>query len=197
MDIYEVTTEYVEYLRRFEPTKILKNNDDKSNRKFVGVIVQNGRHKYVVPLSSPKYLKDYKIKGYNEKVLPEDFSFISYANRIQMLKETSVPVVYMNNIEKNGKIDVLGKIQCNNMIPVPESEIKKLDLDGMEDIAYKSLVQKQIQFIRKNADDIVKKHINPVYINRKKNRMDIGYIKNATPDFELLEKKCREWEYKK
>ena len=24
--------------------------------------------------------------------------------------------------------------------------------------------------------------------------MDIGYIKNATPDFELLEKKCTEWE---
>lgn len=23
--------------------------------------------------------------------------------------------------------------------------------------------------------------------------MDIGYIKNATPDFELLETKCDEW----
>ena len=24
--------------------------------------------------------------------------------------------------------------------------------------------------------------------------MDIGYIKNATPDFDLLEDKCTEWE---
>lgn len=26
-----------------------------------------------------------------------------------------------------------------------------------------------------------------------KGSMDIGYIKNATPDFELLEAKCDEW----
>ena len=32
-----------------------------------------------------------------------------------------------------------------------------------------------------------------MYVNRKKGRMDIGYIKNATPDFELLEAKCDEW----
>ena len=36
-------------------------------------------------------------------------------------------------------------------------------------------------------------HANVVYVNRKKGRMDIGYIKNATPDFELLEAKCDEW----
>ena len=197
MDIYEVTTDYVDYLRKFEPTKILKNKEDKFGRKFVGIIVQKEKYKYVVPLSSPKYLKDYRIRGYNDKILPNDFSFISYADRIQMLKVTSVPVVYMNNIEKDGRIDVLGKIQCNNMIPVPDSEIKKVDLEGMEDIAYKTLMQKQIQFIRKNADDIIKKHINPVYVNRKKNRMDIGYIKNATPDFSLLERKCKEWESRK
>ena len=61
------------------------------------------------------------------------------------------------------------------------------------DIAYKTLLQKQVQFIRKNQDDILKKHANVVYVNRKKGRMDIGYIKNATPDFELLEAKCDEW----
>ena len=194
MDIYEVTTDYVEFLRKFEPDKILRNRDDKFGRKFVGIIVQNDKYKYVVPLSSPKYLKDYKIKGYTGKGLPDDFSFISYADRIEMLKATSVPVVYMNNIGKDGKIDVLGKIQCNNMIPVPDSEIKKVDLDGMEDVAYKTLMQKQIQFIRKNADEIIKKHINPVYINRKKNRTDIGYIKNATPNFSLLEEKCEEYQ---
>ena len=61
MDIYEVTTDYVEFLRKFEPDKILRNRDDKFGRKFVGIIVQNDKYKYVVPLSSPKYLKDYKM----------------------------------------------------------------------------------------------------------------------------------------
>ncbi len=104
-----------------------------------------------------------------------------------------VPVVYMYNENKDG-IDFFGKLQCNNMIPVPESVITKVDIDGMTDIAYKTLLQKQIQYLRKNKDIILKKHVNVVYINRKRERMDIGYIKNATPDFTLLEEKCTEWE---
>ena len=86
------------------------------------------------------------------------------------------------------------QLQCNNMIPVPQTELIKVDIDGMEDIAYKSLLQKQIQFLRKNRDNIIKKHINIVYANRKQGRMDIKYIRLATPDFNLLEQKCTEWE---
>ena len=95
--------------------------------------------------------------------------------------------------KESGEIDFFGKIQCNNMIPAPESELTKINIEGITDIAYKTLLQKQVQFIRKNQDNILKKHANVVYVNRKKGRMDIGYIKNATPDFELLEAKCDEW----
>ena len=41
MELYEVTVEYVKYLRKFEPTKIMSNADGKEQRKFLGVIVQN------------------------------------------------------------------------------------------------------------------------------------------------------------
>ncbi|MSC59576.1 type III toxin-antitoxin system ToxN/AbiQ family toxin [Agathobacter rectalis] len=40
MELYEVTIEYVKYLRKFEPTKIMSNADGKEQRKFLGVIVQ-------------------------------------------------------------------------------------------------------------------------------------------------------------
>ena len=40
MELYEVIVEYVKYLRKFEPTKILSNADGKEQRKFLGVIVQ-------------------------------------------------------------------------------------------------------------------------------------------------------------
>lgn len=63
------------------------------------------------------------------------------------------------------------------MIPAPESELTKINIEGITDIAYKTLLQKQVQFIRKNQDNILKKHANVVYVNRKKGRMDIGYIK--------------------
>ena len=64
MDLYQVTTDYVKYLQKFEPKKILSNSDNKSSRKFFGIIVQKNGYKYVVPLSSPKYKKDYEIEGY-------------------------------------------------------------------------------------------------------------------------------------
>ena len=40
MELYEVTIEYVKYLPKFEPTKIMSNADGKEQRKFLGVIVQ-------------------------------------------------------------------------------------------------------------------------------------------------------------
>ena len=194
MELYEVNVDYVEYLRSFEPKKILSNKDDKNKRKFLGIITQKSGYNYVIPLSSPKYLKDYAIKDYDEKKLPEDFSFIGYADRIVLLKDTTVPVVFMYDKSENGDIDFFGKLQCNNMLPVPDSEIISFDIDSISDIAYKTLLQKQLQYLRKNSDLIFKKHINPVYINRKKKNMSRGYIKNATPDFTLLEEKCTEWE---
>jgi len=194
MELYEVTIDYVNYLRKFEPKKVLSNANEKEKRKFLGVIIQKNGYKYVIPLSSPKYKKDYEIKEYVGEKLPEDFSFISYADRIILLKNTSVPVVYMYEKNTSGKIDFFGKLQCNNMIPVPDSELTKVDIDAISDISYKTLLQKQVQFLRKNKDVILKKHANVVYINRMQGRMDLGYIKNATPDFKLLEEKCTEWE---
>ncbi|MBR0541245.1 MAG: type III toxin-antitoxin system ToxN/AbiQ family toxin [Clostridia bacterium] len=192
MDIYEVSPDYVNFLRKYEPKRILINSDDKSQRKFIGVIVKREKYNYVVPLSSPKYKKDYSINGYSEDFLPEDFSFIKYKNRIVLLKHTTTPVVYMYSHDADG-IDLLGKLQCNNMIPVPDSELFKVKVEEIADIGYKTLLNKQIIFIRKNEDELLKKHINVVYQNQKNKRMDIGYISKATPDFDLLEAKHDEW----
>ena len=43
------------------------------------------------------------------------------------------------------RVDFYGKIICNNMIPVPESELIKIDVDAEQDQAYKGLLQKQIK----------------------------------------------------
>ena len=102
----------------------------------------------------------------------------------------------MYSIDKDG-IDFYAKIQCNNMIPVPDTELIKIDVNSEPDLAYKHLLQKEINFIRKNEQRIIKKHINPVYNNRINNRLNIGYIKKATPDFVMLERKCDEWETNK
>ena len=193
MELYEVTEAYVSYLRRFEPKKILSNADQKNTRKFIGLIIKKGKYNYVIPLSSPKYGKDFSIDGYTGDKLPTDYSLKKYKKDIRLLKDTTEPVVFMYSNDADG-IDFYCKIQCNNMIPVPDSELIKINVNTESDIAYKTLLQKEINFVRKNEDTIIKKHINPVYNNRIHNRMNIGYIRLATPDFAMLEQKCDEWE---
>ena len=193
MDLYEVTEAYVSYLRRFEPKKILSNADQKNTRKFIGIIIKKGKYNYVVPLSSPKFGKDFELKGYTGTELPTDYTSKKYKKDVVLLKDTTEPVVFMYSVDPDG-IDFYSKIQCNNMIPVPDSDLIKVDVNAEPDVAYKNLLQKEINFVRKNETDIIKKHINPVYNNRINNRMSIGYIRLATPDFALLEQKCDEWE---
>ena len=81
--------------------------------------------------------------------MPLDFSFIGYAEKIKLLKNTTTPVVYMYNKDVNNKIDLIGKLQCNNMIPVPDNELIKVDVNGIQDKAYKALLNKQIQYFKK------------------------------------------------
>lgn len=126
MELYEVTEEYVSYLRRFEPKKILSNADQKNSRKFIGLIIKKGKYNYVVPLSSPKYGKDFSIDGYTGDKLPTDYSSKKYKKDIRLLKDTTEPVVFMYSNDLDG-IDFYCKIQCNNMIPVPESELIKIN----------------------------------------------------------------------
>lgn len=171
MELYEVTEAYVSYLRKFEPKKILSNADQKNTRKFIGLIVKKGKYNYVVPLSSPKYGKDFAINGYTGDKLPADYSTKKYKKDICLLKDTTEPVVFMYSKDTDG-IDFYSKIQCNNMIPVPESELIKVDVNAESDVAYKALLQKEINFVRKNETTIIKKHINPVYNNRINNRMN-------------------------
>ena len=142
MELYEVTEAYVSYLQKFEPKKILSNADLKNTRKFIGLIIKKGRYHYVVPLSSPKYGKDFKIDGYTGEKLPVDYSAKKYKKDIVLLKKTTEPVVLMYSKDSDG-IDFYAKIQCNNMIPVPEAELIKVDVDAEPDAAYKRCSRKR------------------------------------------------------
>lgn len=52
----------------------------------------------------------------------------------------------------------------------PTSEIAEIlmDLGRKTKLGNKTLLNKQIQYLRKNQKQIINKHIDPVYINRKK-----------------------------
>jgi len=103
----------------------------KNNRPFVGIIVVCGGHMYCVPLDHPKD-KHYKMKN------DVDFTRIFDGEKL------------------------MGVMNFNNMIPVDKSVVTKMDLrigknEKSSDKAYKILCAKELDWIQKNQDAIVKK----------------------------------------
>ena len=106
----------------------------KSNRPFVGLVVICYDRLYCVPLDHPKE-KHYKMKN--------DVDFTRIFDRDKLI----------------------GVLNFNNMIPVDEKVVKKIDLrikpnDSSSERAYKILCAKELDWIQKNQNEIIKKANN-------------------------------------
>lgn len=93
-------------------------------RPYVGIIIEIGEHKYLAPMTSYKPKQD-KIKDNNSTIYK---IFDSEANK-------------------------LGMLHLNNMIPIVESEIFLVDFSA-QDHGYKSLLVKQMAYIKSHQDAI-------------------------------------------
>ena len=115
----------------------------KSNRPFIGIILICEDKYYCVPLSSPK----------------------------EKHKRMKNDVDFMKITDSDGKL--IGVLDFNNMIPVREDLVQKIDIkirasDSYETIRYKNLIIDQLNFCRKNQDMIISR-ANKLYriINKK------------------------------
>lgn len=60
MKLYNVSDEYINYLRKkFPRVYSNKENIRVHTRKYLGVVIEMEEHKYYIPLSSPKDKHDY------------------------------------------------------------------------------------------------------------------------------------------
>lgn len=167
MDLYEVTDKYIQYLQKSDE-KVLDNHFVKQNRKYIGLGIELNKCIYYLPLSSPDPM-DYDINGKPRK--------------------TIVPIFRL--IANNGRL--LGKILLSNMIPVPESELTKYDVNKEQDYKYKKLVLSEIRILSKPGvmDKIIK---NAKLLHRQKQlNLDIGYL-SSTVNFTILEDAKRNYE---
>ena len=99
---------------------------------------------------------------------------------------------------KNGKDfrkinnGLYGAINFNNMIPVPDSEIIKYDLNDEGDLKYKLIVFNDLYFVRQNSEKIERTAKN--LYEAKKNQQNEPEGKKPllaiTLDFANLEKLC-------
>lgn len=170
MKLYSITDKYINYLRKFD-YKVYDNKEDKRKvmRKYLGIVLDINKLKYYIPMSSPKK-SDYKNKA---------------------IRKSVIPIIRIISNEEINNIPVLkGTLRISNMIPVPDSELVLYEPQNEKNKNYKILVEKELEFINKNQDMIIK-YANILY-RQKINNYDVSYIKNVV-DFKLLEEKCIEY----
>lgn len=173
MQLYSISDKYINYLRKKFP-RVYSNKEDVRvhTRKYLGTVIEIGRYKYYIPLSSPKEKHDY-IMVNGKKTIRKD------------------SLIVMRIVSGSGEnMELKGTLQIGTMIPVPDSAIELYDVENEPDQAYKDLVNEEIIYIRKHEKTIVK-NAKVLYSKRKsgeKNRV----VENCL-DFQKLEVECDQW----
>jgi len=142
-------------------------------RKYLGIVYCINEYNYYIPLSTPKN-SDYKIID---------------GNRI--IRKSIVPIIRIVENNSNGKLELKGTLRVSHMIPVPSSELELYDVDNEPNLDYKSLVKKEIIFIRTSKNKIIS-NAELLYKQKLSNDTSANYV-NAALDYILLESKCDEF----
>lgn len=86
----------------------------------------------------------------------------------------------------------LGVINFNNMIPIPISRCRKIDIENMTNPKYKILLNDQVAWCNIHINEIIEtteKLYHLICYSDKPNTM----LRNRCCDFKLLERKCIEF----
>lgn len=161
----KVKEDYIKYLRKFD-NKVQDNSELKSNKPYIGVLIQNSDgQKYFAPLSSPK-----------EKHI--------IFNKLEKENKLPIDVFLIRDNLKN----LIGIINFNNMIPVIDNVIIYFNIK--EDKNYSLLIKEHIYCI-KYSEEIIKKStkVYNLVIKYKKTSL----IKRSC-NFKLLEEKAKEFD---
>ena len=133
----------------------------KENRPFVGIIIIMKQHNYCIPMTSPK-------PKHNKMKNDLDFSKILDSNNC-----------------------LIGALNFNNMIPVSNDVIQKLDIrpsssDTLKEREYKELLNNQLDWCNDNIDNIIKK-ANKLYRLITQNPEKSFNLTRRCCDFKKLE----------
>ena len=104
-----------------------------------------------------------------------------------------------NNQKIHGQKELIGTIMINNMIPVPKTEITKIDISHEKDGDYKNLLINEYKWISDNKDLILRNSKNLYWLKinehiRKTSKNE--KMLEATLDFKNLEKALVEFKNK-
>lgn len=144
-NFYSVDLKYIRELAKYDDNVMsISPQRGKSTRPFLGIITIIDNKKYCIPLTSPKD------------------KFINSKSNIDFIK------IFDDSIESNNReAKIIGILNINNMIPVNEKFIRKMNLkystvDNKNKIRRYTLLINQLDWCRKNMDVIINR-ANKVY----------------------------------
>lgn len=167
--IIKIKPDYIEYLRKFD-SKVQFNKEElnKQNKPFIGVLFSINDKKYYVPISSAD--KKQKFKNMYRRYC----------------KIGKMPIDILFITDNKGKM--LSVLNLNNMIPVASNSIINYDITKDKNA---SLLIKEYKYCIKNKEKIRRKAIK-IY-NMINLHTNINLEKRCC-NFILLEEKCKEYE---
>ena len=175
LTLYSVSDEYIRFLRSKDSNVYSnKENNRTHSRKYLGVVYEIESYRYFIPLSSPKS-SDYQKAGDG-----------------YVIKKSIVPIIRLVNRDRKGNKQLIGTLRVSHMIPVPDSELEKYDVNSEIDERYKSLIQDELMCIRRNSDRIIS-NARLLYKQKSEGDTSAGYVKTAL-DFKKIESYCDMWE---
>lgn len=155
IQFYRITDNYLDFLRKIDPS--IQPNYPHRAKPHIGIMINIGIHKYFAPLSSYKDHKYDKIKNWNRTI------YKVYGNK-----------------DKTEKLSV---IHLNNMFPIIQSEIERMDF-SQEEAKYKDLLEKEYSYIISNQTEI-QKRAHELYESVTKGH---SFYTSVSSNFSLLEK---------
>ena len=165
LKLASVTDGYIDFLIRNGQSHVYSNKEGRRShdRLYIGALLQLNQFEYYIPLKEKGYIIS---ENGDKKIRPDSFLIMRMIDQSLQTQE------------------LLGTIRFGNMIPVPPSCILPYDANQESDLSYKSLVRKELIFIRKNEDKIIARahtiYNNKIYGNR-------GNIYTHCLDFKALE----------
>jgi protein AbiQ len=141
---YYIDMKYVRNLGKVDDNVMsVSPQSGKQNRPFIGVVTILNNKKYCIPLTSPKA----KFRGK---------SGVDY-----------IKIFDDKKVDSHGTNIIIGVLNINNMIPVDEAVISRVDLkinkqDSSAVAHSKELLQNQLNWCREHSD-IIERRANKVY----------------------------------
>ncbi len=175
LEFYTVNLDYLEYLSKIDSEVYYTPSYRNTNHQkpFLGTIVGLSNYDYFIPITSakPKHL-NWNLTSDSYYIIHE---IMDKSNAIA----GSLYKPYTNNTDI---IHILAILDIKKMIPIKSGLYTQIDFSKIQDINYRTLLQKEYNFCSNNKANIINS-ATKVY----KEQVDDGKFRHAHCNYSLLE----------